>query len=125
MFTSHMPPINQIPRQYFYLGAGVALIVGLLVGMAVVASGEVKKAQARDLVLASQKNAMTYCVENLRGSAFNACMQKARADSFNDGSRNTLATGGNAKGDAILAGGTAPVSAGSQGLMPISFSAVR
>lgn len=123
MFTSHMPPVNQIPRQYFYLGAGVALIVGLLVGMAVVASGEVKKAQARDLVLASQKNAMTYCVENLRGSAFNACMQKARADSFNDGSRSNLATG--AKGDAILAGGAAPVSAGSQGLMPISFSAVR
>lgn len=123
MFTSHMPPVNQIPRQYFYLGAGVALIVGLLVGMAAVASGEVKKAQARDLLLASQKNAMTYCVENLRGSAFNACMQQARADSFNDGSRPTLAAG--AKGDAILAGGTAPVSAGSQGLMPISFSAVR
>lgn len=123
MFTSHMPPVNHIPRHYYYLGAGVVLIVGLLVGMAVVASGEVKKAQARDLVLASQKNAMTYCVENLRGSAFNACMQQARANSFNDGSRSSLATG--AKGEAILAGGTAPVSAGPQGLMPVSFSAVR
>lgn len=122
MFTAHLPPVNQIPRQYFFLGAGVALIVGLLVGIAVVASGEVKKAQARDSLLASQKNAMTYCVENLRGSAFNACMQQARAESFNDGSRTGIAA---VNGAAILAGGTAPVSAGSQGLMPISFSAVR
>lgn len=123
MFTSHMPPVNQIPRQYYYLGAGVVLIVGLLVGIAVVASGEVKKAQARDTLLASQKNAMTYCVENLRGSAYNACMQQARAESYNDGSRTNPAD--TAKGGAILAGGLAPASTGSQSLMPVSFSTVR
>lgn len=124
MFTYPTLSINTIPRQYFYIGAGIAVILGLLVGIASVASGEVKKAQARDSLLASQKSAMTYCVENLRGSAFNACMQQARAESYNDGSRTSIVND-IAKNGAVLAGGPLATPSSSQGLMPTSFSTVR
>jgi hypothetical protein len=124
MFTYPTLSINNIPRQYFYFGAGIAVIFGLLIGIAIVASGEVKKAQARDSLLASQKSAMTYCVENLRGAAFNACMQQARAETFNDGSRTSVADN-IAKNGAVLAGGTLTTPTNSQSLMPASFSAVR
>lgn len=124
MFTHPTLSIDNIPRQYFYVGAGIAVIFGLLVGIASVASGEVKKAQARESLLASQKSAITYCVENLRGSAFNACMQQARAETYNDGSRTSVADIG--KNGAVLAGGPlAAPSVSPQGLMPASFSTVR
>ncbi|OOG36687.1 hypothetical protein [Polaromonas sp. A23] len=123
MFTYPTLSINTIPRQYFYAGAGIAVIFGLLVGIASVASGEVKKAQARESLLASQKSAMTYCVENLRGPAFNACMQQARAEMYNDGSRTSVAD--IAKSGAVLAGGPLIAPSDSQSLMPASFSTVR
>jgi hypothetical protein len=124
MFTYPLPPINNIPRQYFYVGAGIAVIFGLLIGIASVASGEVKKAQARESLLASQKSAMTYCVENLRGAAFSACMQQARAETYNDGSRTSVAN--IAKNGAVLAGGPIDAPSGSpQGLMSASFSTIR
>lgn len=122
MFTCPAP-ISTIPRKYFYAGACIAVIFGLLMGIASVASGEVKKAQARESLLASQKSAMTYCVENLRGSAFNACMQQARAETYNDGSRTNVAN--IAKKGAVMAGGPLAAPSGAQDMMPASFSTVR
>ena len=123
MFSTHMPQVNTIPREYLYLGAGVVLIVSLLAAVAMVAGGEVKKAQARDSMLASQQTAVAYCVETLRGAALNNCMRHARSDVYNDGAKSTLA--GNAPVGAVVAGGQAKASADNMGLIPVSFSAVR
>lgn len=123
MFSTHMPQVNTIPREYLYFGAGLVLIVSLLVAIATVASGEVKKAQARDSMLASQQSAAAYCVETLRGAAISTCMRHARADMYNDGAKSTLA--GNDPAGAVMAGGQARAPADNMGMMPVSFSAVR
>lgn len=127
MFSAHLPThfpsYNTVPREYLYFGAGLVLVVSLLVAIAAVASGEVKKAHARDSVLASRNSAIAYCVENLRGTALNTCMRQAMTDQYNDGSRSTLA--GNRNSDAVLAGGPAMAPVGAAGLMPVTFNAVR
>lgn len=123
MFSTHMPQVNAIPREYLYLGAGAVLIVSLLAAIAMVAGGEVKKAQARDAMLASQQTAVAYCVETLRGAALSNCVRHARADMYNDGAKSTLA--GNEPTGAVLAGGQARAPADNMGMMPVAFSAVR
>lgn len=123
MFSTHLPQVTTVPREYLYLGAGVVLIVSLLAAIAMVASGEVKKAQARDSLLASQQTAMAYCVETLRGAALSNCMRHARAEGFNDGAQPTLA--GHDPAGALMAGGQARAPADNIGMMPVSFSAVR
>ena len=123
MFSTHMPQVNAIPREYLYLGAGAVLIVSLLAAIAMVAGGEVKKAKARDAMLASQQTAVAYCVETLRGAALSNCVRHARADMYNDGAKSTLA--GNDPAGAVMAGGQARAPADNMGMMPVSFSAVR
>lgn len=123
MFSTQMPPVHTVPREYFYLSAGVVLMVGLLAAIAMVASGEVKKAQTRDSMLASQQTAVVSCVETLRGAAISNCMRHARADVYNDGAKSTVA--GNDPAGAVMASGQARAPADNMGMMPVSFSAVR
>jgi hypothetical protein len=123
MFSNHLPPVNAIPREYLYLGAGAVLIVSLLAAIAMVAGGEVKKAKARDSLLASQQTAVAYCVETLRGAALSNCVRHARADMYNDGAKSTLA--GNEPVGAMVAGGQSRAPADNMGMLPVSFSAVR
>ncbi len=125
MFSTHMPQVNTVPREYLYLGAGVVLMGSLLAAIAMVAGGEVKKAQARDSLLASQQTAVAYCVETLRGAALSNCVRHARADMYNDGAKSTLAGNDPAGAGAVMAGGQARVPADNLGMMPVSFSAVR
>lgn len=127
MFSAHLPhhfpSYHNVPREYLYFGAGLVLVVSLLVAIAAVASGEVKKAHARESLLASRNSAIAYCVENLRGTALNTCIRQARADQYNDGSKATVA--GNASVDAVVAGSPAVAPVGATGLMPATFNAVR
>lgn len=129
MFSAHLPThfpsCNTVPREYLYLGAGLVLVVSLLVAIAAVASGEVRKAHARDSLLASRNSAIAYCVENLRGTALNTCMRQARADQYNDGSGATLAGNGKGNRAAVLAGAPAMAPVGAMGLMPVTFNTVR
>jgi len=124
---THLPTYSTVPREYLYFGAGLVLVVSLLVAIATVASGEVKKAQARDSLLASRNSAMAHCVETLRGTALNACMRQARAEQYNDGGGATMAGNGNGNGSvgAVVAGGAAMAPVGATGLMPVTFNAVR
>jgi hypothetical protein len=127
MFSAHLPThfpsYNTVPREYLYFGAGLVLVVSLLVAIAAVASGEVRKAHARDSLLASRNSAIAYCVENLRGTAFNTCMRQAMTDPYNEGSGATLA--GNGNSGAALAGAPAMAPVGATGLMPVTFNTVR
>ncbi|MDI1239764.1 MAG: hypothetical protein PSV26_19970 [Polaromonas sp.] len=123
MFSTHLPQGHTVRREYFYLGAGVVLIVSLLTAIAMVASGEVKKAHARDSMLASQQTAVAYCVETMRGAALSNCMRHARADMYNDGAKDTLA--GNEPTGEVMAFGQTKAPADNMGMLPVSFRAVR
>lgn len=79
MFSSHLPKKNNLPPEYLFAGTGLLLVVALLVGIAVVASGQVRKAELRESLLASQRSAMLSCLETLGGSELNKCLIEARA----------------------------------------------
>ena len=80
MFSTHLPRVHSVPREYLFMGAGVVLVISLLIAIASVASGEVKKAAMRDTTLASQRSAAAYCVETQRGAALNSCFKQAWQD---------------------------------------------
>lgn len=81
MFSTHLPRIHSVPREYIYFGAGVVLVISLLIAIASVASGEVHKAALRDTALASQRSAAAFCVETRRGAELNSCLKQAWRDS--------------------------------------------
>ena len=84
MFSAHLSRTSTMPREYIYFGAGVALVASLLIAIASVASGEVKKAAMRDSALNSQRSAAANCVETRRGAELNNCLRQARRDSNGD-----------------------------------------
>ncbi len=129
MFSTHLPRIHSVPREYIYFGAGVVLVISLLIAIASVASGEVHKAALRDTALASQRSAAAYCVETRRGAELNSCLKQAWRDSSDEpvqvaaNSKLPSATlAAEASGFGRHAGG-ANVSA--QGFMQASFGQLR
>ncbi len=117
MFSTHLPKVNNIPREYLYVGIGLVAFIGLLIALAAVAAGEVKKAQLRGSLLASQHTAAAYCVETTRGAALNQCMRQARAEPYAEATT-LIADNKAARNDAMGSGVV-------QGLMPVSFNARR
>jgi hypothetical protein len=111
------------------MGAGVALVVSLLIAIAAVASGEVNKAAMRDSTLASQRSAAAYCVETWGGAALNKCLKQAWRDASGDTVQ--VAVMGNvpsraAAAEASAFGRNANVTGTSaQGLMQASFGTLR
>ena len=119
MFSNHLQKIHSVPRKYIYLGAVVVVLVGMLTGIASVASEQVKKAELRESLLASQRTAIAYCVEVMRGAALNHCVQRARADA--DGAQTTVMVANTAGFNR----GVAAASTGVQGLVPVVLTAYR
>lgn len=120
MFSSHLPKVHTVPREYIFAGAGLLLVVSLLIGMAMVANGQVEKAELRESMLASQRTAMVQCMETLGGAQLNKCMIQAQAAPDVGGRTTTLAdnSGNFSRSTAVAAGS-------SQGFMPVSFSTHR
>jgi len=77
MFSTHLPRHPSVPREYLYMGVGMVLVISLLIAIASVASGEVKKAAMRDSTLASQRSAAAHCMETQRGAELNSCIKQA------------------------------------------------
>ena len=119
MFSIHLPKISTVSREHIYLGAGLLLIVAMLAAIATVAGGAVKKAQMRDALLASQRDAVIYCVETLRGAARNNCVHQAKEDPY--GADTTPLVGNSA----AFTHSSAVASNGIPGLMPVGFSVHR
>ena len=113
MFSNHLPKIDSVPRDYFFVGGGLFLIVALLLVFATVAEGAMEKAQRRDSLQASQRSAVAYCVETLRGVALNNCVHQAKADNYGI---DTSMVVGNSAGFSRAVGGSKP------GFMPAGFS---
>lgn len=120
MFSSHLPKVQTVPREFLFAGAGLLLVVGLLVSIAMVASGQVKKAELRESMLASQRIAMVQCLETLGGAELNKCIIQAQASPDAVTRTTTLAdnSGSFSRGNAVSAGS-------SQGFIPVSFSTHR
>ena len=130
MFSTHLPRIHSVPREYIYFGVGVALVVSLLIAIASVASGEVEKAAMRDSALASQRSAAADCVETRRGAELNSCLKQAWRDSRGDPVQ--VAGSGNAASRTVAAadnnalGRTSTLAnASAQGFMQASFGNLR
>lgn len=119
MFSSHLPKVHTVPREYLFAGAGLMLVVGMLVGIAMVASGQVRKAELRESMLASQRIAIVQCMETLGGAELNKCLIQAKAGPDETG-RTTLAdnSGSFSRNTALSAGS-------GQGFIPVAFSVHR
>ncbi len=121
MFSSHLPPVHHIPREYLFAGAGLVLVIAMLFGVAAVASGQVEKAELRHSMLVSQRVAIAQCVETFGGIELNKCVIQAQAAPADSGRTvTTLAdnSGGFTRNHAMSAGA-------SQGLIPVAFSTHR
>ncbi len=119
MFSTHLPKVNTVSREHLYLGAGLLLIAAMLMAIATVAGGEVRKAKTRDSLQASQQTAVVYCVETQRGAALSSCIQQARAEPY--GADQTTV----ADNTAAFSRSAAVAPSGTQGFMSVGFSAHR
>ncbi|HYW58307.1 MAG TPA: hypothetical protein VE934_15230 [Polaromonas sp.] len=118
MFSNHLPRVNSVPREYIHLGAAVLVLLVMLTGLASVANGQVRKAELRESLLASQKTAIAYCMESKRGAELNSCIQLAKADS--EGAQTSVVVANTA---GFSRSAMAPSSV--QGFVPASFSTHR
>ncbi|WP_372826964.1 hypothetical protein [Polaromonas sp.] len=120
MFSSHLPKISNTPRQYIYTGVGLLLVIGMLIGIATVASGQVQKAELRESMLASQQTAVMHCFETQLGAALNKCIVRAKTTPERDSRVTTMADNSGAFTRASV------VSSGNgKGLIPVAFSTHR
>ncbi|MBA4329832.1 MAG: hypothetical protein C0428_16525 [Polaromonas sp.] len=123
MFSSHLPKVHTVPREYLFAGAGLLLVVGMLVGIAMVAGGQVKKAEQREAMLASQRTAMVQCLETLGGAELNKCIIQAQASP--DAVGRTTVADNSGSGSGSFSRNTAVSAGSSQGLIPVAFSTHR
>lgn len=125
MFSDHMNKIDNASTAKLWAIAGGAVILCQLAAFAMVADGQVKKAEVRESQLAAQRVAVANCMESSIGAARHACLQQAR-------SSNTYLTA-EAKGAVPLASssqmarndsgvGAAANAPALSGMMPVSFS---
>lgn len=82
MFSDHLRKISEVPRRTL-LGVAACFVILLQLGaMAMVADGQMKKAQARATLLTSERIAAAHCMERSMGAARHSCVQQARAESL-------------------------------------------
>ncbi|MDO9360311.1 MAG: hypothetical protein Q7T70_15135 [Polaromonas sp.] len=120
MFSSHLPHINPIQREHILAGVGLAVVVSMLIAIAMVASGQVRKAEARESMLASQRTAIAYCLETLGGARLNSCLVQARGDS-----PDSLRTSTVADNTAAFSRSSSMGAASAQGFIPAVFTTHR
>ena len=80
MFSDHMRKIDTISGRTLLMLAAGLVIVCQLIAMALVADGQVKKAELRESNLNSQRLAMARCFEVNPRSDRDSCLMQASAD---------------------------------------------
>ena len=80
MFSEHMLKIDRTGVRSLLLFVGALVIVCQLLAMAVLADGQVKKAELRESQLTAQRGAMVKCFETSTGFEGHGCLADAYAD---------------------------------------------
>lgn len=79
MFSEHLRKIDTIGSRNLFFVAGALVIVCQLVAMAMVADGQVKKAEMRESTLTAQSLAMAQCFETSVRFDRQSCLVQSRA----------------------------------------------
>ena len=77
MFSEQLTPIDKMSANKMLLLAAALVVVCMLVAMALVAGGQVQKAELRQLSQANFQSAFASCLQNRQGSALGDCVRLA------------------------------------------------
>ena len=77
MFSEQLKPIDKMSDNTLLLLAAGLVLVCLLVAMALVAGGQVEKAELRQLGEANFQSALATCLQSRQGSALGDCARLA------------------------------------------------
>ncbi|MDO9405605.1 MAG: hypothetical protein Q7T87_16350 [Polaromonas sp.] len=80
MFSNHLTPVRSSRAGKVLLAVGTLAIAGQLGAVAMVAEGQVKKAELRQSRMAAERLAVAHCLESSVGANRHICLQQARAD---------------------------------------------
>ena len=80
MFSHHLPKIDQTVGRNLFVIAGALVMACQLLVMVVVADGQVKKAESRELQMQSQRQVVAQCLERARGAELSTCTTPAYSD---------------------------------------------
>ena len=127
MFSDHLRKLNTGKNGLagkVLLAAGGLLIVGQLGAVAMVADGQVKKAEQRASRAIAEQVAVQHCLESSVGATRHSCLQQARADG-EAGFAVTASLEAKAQGDGSFYSGTSNsmVQSGIPMVMPVNFMA--
>lgn len=79
MFSDHLRKIQRLPRKMLWLIVGGLAIVFQLGAVALLASGQVHKAQLREMQYATERSAIANCVDSNKGAARHACIRQVKS----------------------------------------------
>ena len=74
MFSEQLKPIDKMSANKMLLSAAAFVLVCMLIAMALVASGQMQKAELRQLSQANFQSAFANCLQNRQGSALQDCV---------------------------------------------------
>lgn len=120
MISDHFNKIDNSSHKTLWAIAAMLVFICQIVAFFMVADGQVKKAEARDQRIASERIAVASCLETSVGAARHSCLQQARvndnyqtaaAATVPDNSARPLAR--NTVGEASLV----------RGMLPVAFAA--
>ena len=81
MFSAQLKPIDKMSAKKMLLLAAGLVLVCLLIAMAMVAGGQVQKAELRQLSQANFQSAFANCLQSRQGSALRDCARLASPSS--------------------------------------------
>ena len=82
MFSAQLKPIDKMSANKMLLLAAGLVLVCLLIAMAMVAGGQVQKAELRQLSQANFQSAFANCLQSRQGSALRDCARLAAPSSI-------------------------------------------
>lgn len=110
--------IAEAPKEVLFLAAGVVVIVAQLISMAMLAKGQVQRAELRETIRESTRLALMDCLESNPRLTVRACAARAAMD-VADAERGRFGDGYATA--AVVAGGTQRAAV----ILPVNYHAVR
>ncbi len=95
MFSEQLKPVDKMSANKLLLLAAGLVLVCLLVAVALVAGGQVQKAELRQLSQASFQSALASCLQSRQGSELGDCARLASSSTDVKDSEPYAATDGN------------------------------